>query len=417
MSSDPSRHRVAVTGIGPITAVGTGVEGFFAGLQRERSGIRTITRFDASPWRTRIAAEVDEFEPGDYMDAKNVRRLDRFGQFSIASARMALHDAGLDARPLDPDRVGVIMGSALGGAAFAEVQAGALYGGRLKSIDPRVALTTFPGAASCAIAIEFGFTGPNETNAMSCASSTIALGHGWRAIRDGDADVVLAGGVEAPLAPLCFGAFSLIRAMSGRNHEPERACRPFDRARDGFIMGEGACTLVLERWDLAVARGARIYGEIAGYGTTNDAFHMAAPRPDGVQAARAMRIALATAGADPADVDLISPHGSSTPLNDATESSVVKAVLGEHAYDVAISGSKPYHAHALGASGAIEAAVCCLAMHYGWVPPTLNIEDPDDGCDLDYLASGGRALRPRFALSNSFGFGGINACIALRAPA
>ncbi|HSJ13164.1 MAG TPA: beta-ketoacyl-[acyl-carrier-protein] synthase II [Longimicrobiales bacterium] len=416
MIQPSSRPRVAITGLGPITAVGVGAGHFFAGLQRARSGVRGITRFDASPWRTRIAAEVDDFAAGDYMDAKNARRLDRFGHFAIASARMALLDAGLENAPLDPDRVGVIMGSALGGGAFAETQAGMLYGGSPKSIDPRVALTTFPGAASCAIAIEFGFTGPNETNAMSCASGTIALGHGWRLIRDGDADIVLAGGIEAPLAPLCFGAFSLIRAMSVRNDEPERACRPFDRARDGFIMGEGACTLVLERWEHATARGAHIYAELAGYGTTNDAFHMAAPRPDGSQAARAMRIALASAGARPGDVDLISPHGSSTPLNDSTESLAIRNVLGEHAYRVPVSGTKPYHAHALGASGAIEAAVCCLAMRHGWVPPTLNIEHPDEGCDLDYVPGSGRALQPRFALSNSFGFGGINACIALREP-
>jgi 3-oxoacyl-[acyl-carrier-protein] synthase II len=412
-----SRPRVAITGIGPITAVGIGVSDFLEGLRRERSGVRTITRFDASPWRTRIAAEVENFEPSLYMDAKNARRLDRFGHFSIASARMGLHDAGLDAGDLDPERVGVIMGSALGGAAFAEVQAGTLYAGRPRGVDPRVALTTFPGAASCAIAIEFGFTGPNETNAMSCASGTIALGHAWRLIRDGDADVVLAGGVEAPLAPLCFGAFAIIKAMSMRNHEPERACRPFDRARDGFIMGEGACTLVLERWDRAVARGARIYAELAGYGTTNDAFHMAAPRPDGSQAARAMSIALDTARASASEVDLISPHGSSTPLNDVSETLAIRTVLGDHAYEVPVSGSKPYHAHALGASGAIEAAVCCLAMHHGWVPPTLNVEEPDDACDLDYVAGTGRELRPAFALSNSFGFGGINACVALRAPA
>lgn len=408
--------RVAITGLGPITAVGSGVEPFWEGLKRQESGIRRITRFDASPWRSRIAAQVDDFAPGEFMDARVARRFDRFGHFAIASARLALDDAGLADRPLDRDRVAVIMGSALGGAAFAEGEAGTLYAGRTRSIDPRVALTTFVGAASCGIAIEFGFTGPNETNAMSCASGTIALGHAFRLIRDGEADVALAGGVEAPLAPLCFGAFALIRAMSTRNDDPGRACRPFDRARDGFIMGEAACTLVLERWDLATARGARIYAELAGYGTTNDAHHMAAPRPDGSQAARAMRLALASAKVGPEEVDLISPHGSSTPLNDATETLAIKQVLGEHAYAVPVSGTKPYHAHALGASGAVEAAVCCLSMQRGWVAPTLNVEDPDDGCDLDYVRDGGRPARPTVALSNSFGFGGINAALVLRAP-
>jgi 3-oxoacyl-[acyl-carrier-protein] synthase II len=349
------------------------------------------------------------------MDARAARRLDRFGQFSIASARLALQDAGLEGHPLDPDRVAVLMGSALGGGAYAEEQAAALYRGNPRAVDPRVALTTFPGAASCSIAIEFGFSGPNETNAMSCASGTIAIGQAFRLIRDGDADVALAGGIETPLAPLCFGAFALIRAMSTRNHEPERACRPFDRERDGFVMGEAACTLVLERRELAIARGARIYAEVCGYGTTSDAHHMTAPRPDGAQAARAMRLALRSAGMEPEEIDFISPHGSSTPLNDAAETLAIKNVLGEHAYEVPVSGTKPYHAHALGASGAIEAAITCLAMERGWIPPTLNVEAPDDACDLDYVSGSGRSVRPRAALSNSFGFGGINAALVLRA--
>ncbi|NJD11656.1 MAG: beta-ketoacyl-[acyl-carrier-protein] synthase family protein [Gemmatimonadetes bacterium] len=406
--------RVAITGVGPITAVGIGADGLWDGLRRERSGVRRLTRFDPAPWRTQIAAEVAGFEPGAFMDPRTARRLDRFGQFSIASARLALQDAGLDGRPVDPDRVAVLMGSALGGAAHAEAQAETLYSGKLREVDPRVALTTFPGASSCAIAIEFGFTGPNETNAMSCASGTIAIGQAFRLIRDGEADIALAGGVETPLAPLCFGAFALIRAMSTRNHEPERACRPFDRERDGFVMGEAACTLVLERYDQAVARGARIYAELRGYGTTSDAHHMTAPRPDGAQAARAMRLALRSAGVAPAEVDFISPHGSATPLNDSAETLAIKDVLGEHAYDVPISGTKPYHGHALGASGAVEVAITCLAMARGWIPPTLNVDSPDEACDLDYVTGSGRVRRPRTALSNSFGFGGINASLVLR---
>ena len=408
------RVRVAVTGVGPITAVGTGATDFWDGLRRERSPVQRITRFDASVWRSQIAAEVNEFEPGDYMDAKLARRLDRFCHFSIAATRLAIADADLDTSRIELDRVAVQMGSALGGSANAEVQAGTLYGGDIRSVDPRVALTTFVGAASCSVAIEFGFTGPNSTNAMSCASGTIAVGEGFRLIRDGAADVVIAGGIEAPLAPLCFGAFALIRAMSTRNADPEHACRPFDRSRDGFIMGEGACALVLERWDHAVERGARIYAEVAGYGTTNDAFHMAAPRPDGSQAARAMSIAMRSADVTPDDIDFVSPHGSSTPLNDSTETQAIKTVLGERAYQIPISGSKPYHAHALGASGAIEAAICCLAMHREWLPPTLNHESHDDNCDLDYVPNYGRKAAPRTALSNSFGFGGINAALVLK---
>lgn len=409
-----THQRVAVTGIGPITAAGTGVDGLWEGLRRERSPIRRITRFDASVWRSQIAAEVDGFEPADYMDTRIARRLDRFCHFSIAATRLAVADAGLDTARIDLDRVAVQMGSALGGSANAEVQAGTLYGGNIRAVDPRVALTTFVGAASCSVAIEFGFTGPNSTNAMSCASGTIAVGEGFRLIRDGSADVAVVGGIEAPLAPLCFGAFALIRAMSTRNADPELACRPFDRGRDGFIMGEGACALVLERWDHAVGRGARIYAEVAGYGTTNDAFHMAAPRPDGSQAARAMSIALRSAGVTPAEIDFVSPHGSSTPLNDTTETLAIKSVLGERAYQIPISGSKPYHAHALGASGAIEAAICCLAMHREWLPPTLNHDSRDDDCDLDYVPNQGRNAKPRTVLSNSFGFGGINASLVLR---
>ncbi|HEX6063604.1 MAG TPA: beta-ketoacyl-ACP synthase II [Longimicrobiales bacterium] len=406
--------RVAVTGLGPITAVGTGVDRFFDGLRNERSPVRRITRFDASPWRSRIAAEVDDFLPADYMDARIARRYDRFAQFAVASARLALADAQLEAESLDGDRVAVQMGSALGGASYAEEQVAKLMTSGIRAVDPSVALTTFCGAASCSVAIEFGFTGPNSTNAMSCASGTIAIGEAWRLIRDGTADYAIAGGVEAPLAPLCFGAFAIIRAMSTRNDDPERACRPFDKQRDGFIMGEGACSLVLERYDLAVARGARIYAEICGYANTNDAHHMTAPRPDGAQAARAMRNALRIAGIEPDGVDYVNAHGSSTPLNDTTESQAIKLVLGERAYQIPVSGTKPYHAHALGASGAIETAVCCLAFDRGWIPPTLNFDAGDDSCDLDYVKGAGRFVRPGVCLTNSFGFGGINATLVLK---
>ncbi len=410
------RVRVAITGIGPVTAAGVGADALWTGLRAERSPVRRITRFDPSQWRSQIAAQVDDFEPARFLDPRAAKRLDRYGQFAIASTRLALEDAGLAAADLDPDRTAVQMGSALGGIAYAEEQVGNLHRAGLRAVDPRVALTTFGGSASCSIAIEFGCTGPNSTNAMSCASGAIAIGEAWRLIRDGLADAAIAGGVEAPLAPLSFGAFAIIRAMSTRNDDPGRACRPFDRARDGFIMGEGACALVLERMDLARARGARIYAEIAGYGTTNDAFHMTAPRPDAAQATRAMRLALDSAGLTPERIDLISPHGSSTPLNDATESLALKAVFGEHAWRVPISGTKPYHAHALGASGAIEAAVCCLAMERGWIPPTLNFEAGDEACDLDYVGPGGRPGRPVACLSNSFGFGGINASLVLIRP-
>lgn len=410
-------YRVAITGIGPITAAGIDRDGLLAGLRAARSPIRQATRFDPSQWRSRLAAEVDDFDPADFMDGRNARRLDRFMHFAVATTRLALADAGLDASDPDPDGVAVQFGSALGGVAYAEEQVVNLISRGKRAVDPRVALTTFGGAASCGVAIEFGFTGPNATNAMSCASGTIAIGEGFRLIRDGTSDMAVAGGVEAPLAPLSFGAFALIRAMSTRNDDPEAACRPFDVDRDGFIMGEGGCTLVLERWDHAVARDARIYAELAGYGNTNDAHHMTAPRPDGAQAARAMRLALRSAGLRPEDVDYVNPHGSSTPLNDSTETQAIKQVLGDHAYNVVVSGTKPYHAHALGASGAMEVAIACLAFETDWIPPTLNFQDGGPECDLDYVTGTGRSHRTDVCLSNSFGFGGINASLALRRAA
>jgi 3-oxoacyl-[acyl-carrier-protein] synthase II len=408
--------RVAITGIGPITAAGIGPDGFWQGLQACRSPIRRLTRFDASPWRSRLAAEVDDFDPADYMDGRQARRLDRFMHFAIAATRIALQDAAIDPADLDPDGVAVQFGSALGGIAYAEQQVGNLLGGGIRAVDPRVALTTFCGASSCGVAIEFGFTGPNSTNAMSCASGTIAIGEAFRLIRDGTSEVAIAGGAEAPLAPLSFGAFALIRAMSTRNDQPDRACRPFDQGRDGFVMGEGGCALVLERWNHAIARGATIYAELAGYALTNDAHHMTAPRPDGSQAIRAMRLALRSASVAPEEVDYVSPHGSSTPLNDATETAAIKNVLGDQAYRTLVSGTKPYHAHALGASGAMEVAAACLALRHGWIPPTLNFEDGGSDCDLDYVAGAGRHYRARVCLSNSFGFGGINASVVIRRP-
>ena len=409
------KRRVVITGIGALTPIGTGVEGLWDGLKRRESAVQKIDRFDPSPFRTQIAAQVNDFEPADYMDRQRVRRTERYAQFSIAASRMALEDAGVTPEAEDPDRVGVQMGSALGGVAYGEGQFTSYVQHGVRGVDPMLALAVFNGAASCNVAIEFGFTGPNSTNGMSCASGAIAVGDGWRAIRDGDADLILAGGVETPLAPLCYGAFAIIRAMSTRNDDPERASRPFDRARDGFVMGEGACVLVLEEYGRAKARGARIYAEVLGYGTSNDAHHMTAPRPDGAQAARAMAAALRTGGLRAEQVDYVNAHGSSTPLNDSTESRIIRAVLGEHADRVVVSGTKGYHAHCLGATGAIEAGITALAIQRGWVPPTLNLEDPGDECDLAFATGTGEARNVRYAVSNSFGFGGINAALAFGA--
>jgi 3-oxoacyl-[acyl-carrier-protein] synthase II len=410
-STNGRARRVAITGIGCVTPIGTGPEGLWEGLLRRESAVRRLDRFDSSPFRCHIAAQVDDFDPADYLERNRVRRLDRFAQFAVASTRMALDDAGLDPASEDPERVAVQMGSALGGVGYAEEQLGRFLHGGVRAVNPLLALAVYGGSASCNVALEFGFAGANSTNGMSCASGAIAIGDGWRLIREGAADVVVAGGVEAPLAPLCFGAFTIIRAMSTRNDDPARASRPFDAERDGFVMGEGAAVLVLEEWERARARGARVYVELMGYGTTNDAYHMTAPRPDGAQAARAMRVALESAGVEPAEIDYVNAHGSSTLLNDSTETRVIRAVLGEHAERVAVSGTKGYHAHALGATGAIEAAIAALAVERGWIPPTLNLECRDEQCDLPYVQEEGEERTVRRAISNSFGFGGVNAAL------
>ena len=409
-----ARRRVAITGIGAITPIGLGRDGLWAGMRAERSAVRAVSRFDASPFRTRIAAEVDGFHAADHIDTKRARRLDRFGQFSVAAARMAVDDSALDLAREDRERIGAMMGSALGGVGYAEEQLANFLTKGLRAVDATLALAVFGGASSCNIAIEFGVSGPNSTNAMSCASGTMAIGEALRQIRHGYADVMIAGGAEAPLAPLCYGAFALIRAMSTRNDDPARASRPFDKDRDGFVMGEAAGVLVLEEWERARSRGAPIYAELCGYGTTNDAHHMTAPLPGGAQAARAMRLALADAQVTPTDIGYINAHGSSTPLNDPSETVAIREVFGAHAESVLVSGTKGYYGHALGASGAVEAAICALALERGWLPPTVNHDAPDPVCDLDYIARTGRAARPEHVMTNSFGFGGINAALVLR---
>ena len=408
------RRRVVVTGIGAITPIGITGRSLWEGVRAERSAVRSLTRFDPSIFRSHNAAEVNDFVPADHLEAKRAKRLDRFGQFSVVAARQALEDANLDLASEDRDRIGTMMGSALGGVAYAEDQLGLFLAQGLRAVEPMLALTVFGGASSCNIAIELGVRGPNSTNAMSCASGTIAVGEAFRQIRDGYADVMISGGAEAPLSPLCFGAFALIRAMSTRNDDPASASRPFDRDRDGFVMGEGSAVLVLEERSRAIARGAPIYGELLGYGLTNDAHHMTAPLPDGSQAARSITLALADAGIAPNDVTYVNAHGSSTPLNDPTETLAIKQVFSESARTIPVSGTKAYYGHALGASGAFEAAICALALERKWLPPTLNLEAPDDGCDLDYVPHEGRDANPEYLLSNSFGFGGINAALVMR---
>jgi 3-oxoacyl-[acyl-carrier-protein] synthase II len=412
--TEKNTRRVAITGIGAITPVGTGREAFWNGIRAERSAVRSMTRFDPSIFRSHNAAQVDDFTPEDHIDAKRAKRLDRFGQFSVAAARLALEDSGIRLEREDRERIGAMMGTALGGIGYAEEQLGRFLTAGLRAVDATLALAVFGGAASCNIAIEFGVSGPNSTNAMSCASGTMAIGEAFRQIRHGYADVMIAGGAEAPLAPLCFGAFALIRAMSTRNDEPERASRPFDKDRDGFVMGEGSVVLTLEEWGRAESRGAKIYAELCGYGTTNDAHHMTAPLPTGAQAARSMRLALTDANLAPHEIGYINAHGSSTPLNDPSETLAIKTVFGEHAARIPVSGTKGYYGHALGASGAFEAAICSLSLGDEWLPPTVNLDAADPACDLDYVPRQGRAARVEHVMSNSFGFGGINAALILR---
>jgi 3-oxoacyl-[acyl-carrier-protein] synthase II len=409
-----SRRRVVITGIGAITPIGSTKDGMWDGVLRERSAVRSLTRFDPSIFRSHNAAEVPDFDPNDFIESKRARRLDRFGQFSVAAAKQAIEDSEIDLATEDRERVGAMMGTALGGVGYAEEQLSVFLREGLRAVDATLALAVFGGAASCNIAIELGVSGPNSTNAMSCASGAMAIGEAFRQIRDGYADVMIAGGAEAPLAPLCFGAFALIRAMSTRNDDPEHSSRPFDHERDGFVMGEGAAVLILEEYGRAVSRGARIYAEICGYGTTNDAHHMTAPLPEGTQAARAMRMALCDAAVAPSEIGYINAHGSSTPLNDPTETLAIKHVFGDSAATVQASGTKGYYGHALGASGAIEAAICALAIDREWLPPTVNLTERDPACDLNYIAGTGRSDRVEHVLSNSFGFGGINAALVFR---
>jgi 3-oxoacyl-[acyl-carrier-protein] synthase II len=405
-------HRVVVTGIGAITPIGTGVRNFWEATLEGAIGVGPITRFDASAFRSRVAAEIHDFDPSIYMDGRRRRWTERFAQFSIAAARLALADAQLEIGDRGDD-VGVYLGTALGGLGYAEEQHVRYLERGLGGVRPLLAISVFGGASTCNVALECGIRGPNVANGNSCASGTVAIGDAFRAVARGDVRAALAGGVEAPLSPLTFGAFALIHAMSTRNDDPRGASRPFDRDRDGFVMAEGAGVLILERYEDALERDAHIYGEIVGYGLTCDAHHMTAPRPDASSAMRAMQAALREAQLAPGEIELINAHASSSPLNDTTETLAIKRAFGEAAHRIPIMATKGQHAHALGATGAWEAALSLLAIDRGEVPGIANLEHVDPLCDLHYLREA-RPLRPRTVLSNSFGFGGINAALVFK---
>lgn len=406
------RHRVVVTGMGVVTPLGIGVRPFWEATLAGKTAVGPITRFDASSYNSRVAAQIDDFDPLDFLEKRRVRWTDRYALFALAAARLALDDAALSTNGAADD-AGVYLGSALGGLAFADAQHDEFRARGIGAVKPLLAISVFGGAATCNVALEFGFRGPNVANGNSCASGAVAIGDAFRAVARGDVRVALAGGVEAPLAPLVFGAFTVIGAMSKRNDEPSRASRPFDRERDGFVMAEGAGVLVLERRDDAIARDARIYGEIVGFGLTSDGHHMTAPRPDGECAARALRAALAEAEIEPRDVDLLNAHGSSTVLGDRAETLAFVNVFGPRAGAIPVTATKAQHGHALGATGAWEAALSLLAISEARVPGVVNLEHDDPECDLAYVRAS-EARSPAVVVSNSAGFGGINAALVFR---
>src|SRR5216117_1670104 len=409
-----SRRRVVITGIGPITYVGHGRENFWNGILAEKSGINSIASFDPSAFRVRCAGEIRDWDPEEFFQPHRLKRLDRYAQFAVVSARLALDDARTDySREKPQDRIGVSFGTALGGVCKAEEQYIRYLKKGARGVQPTLAVQVFGGSAHSNIAIEFGFRGVGTTNSNSCASGTVSVGEALRYIRDDFADVIVAGGAEAPLTAITIGAFDIIKTMSRWAGDPALACRPFDLLRDGFVMGEGAASVIVEELEHARARGAKIYAEVLGYSLNNDAFHMTAPLPRGESCIRTMRDALRDAKLAPEQIDYINAHASSTQLNDSAETMSIKEVFGEHARQIPVSGTKGYYSHPLGATGAIEAMLCALALDRGWVPPTINYQNPDPACDLDVVPNHGRAAELNHVLSNSFGFGGINACVVL----
>lgn len=406
-------YRVAVTGLGMITPLGIGTQAFWEGVRSRRVAVGPLTRFDASDYPSRIAAQIDDFDPSAFLSRRRMQWTDRFSQLAVSAAHLAVDDAAFAFDGARPD-IGVYTGSALGGVALAEEQMGVFRSQGLRAVRPLLTISVFGGAAASNVAIEFGITGPATSNANSCAAGAMAIGEAFAAVRRGDVRAAIAGGVEAPLAPLTYGAFNVARAMSTRNDEPQRASRPFDMQRDGFVMAEGAGMLLLERYEDAVRRGAHIYGEIAGYGASNDAFHMSAPLEDGGQTARAMQRALDDAAVHANEVEAINAHGSSTKIGDCAEVRAYAHVFGERMGSIPVCATKGQHGHALGATGAWEIAIALLGMRDGVIPGAVNLEQSGEGCAID-CANEERAIASRVVLSNSSGFGGINAAVVLRA--
>lgn len=399
--------------MGVVTALGSEIETFWNNLLEGKSGVSRIEAFDVTDYPTQIAASVKDFNPEDFMDKKETRRMDRFVQFAVAASKNALEDAKLDVREqTNPDRVGVIVGSGIGGLGTWEDQHTVLMEKGVKRVSPFFIPMMIANMASGQVSITVGARGPNTAAVSACATGTHSIGDAYKIIQRGDADVMICGGAEATIRPIGMAGFCAMRAMSTRNDEPERASRPFDVDRDGFVMGEGAGVLVLESLEHALARGARIYAEVAGYGMSGDAHHMTEPDPTG--AALCMTRALADGELSPEQIDYINAHGTSTPVGDRSETKAIKSALGDHAYKTAVSSTKSMTGHLLGAAGGVEAVICSLVLQNGMIPPTINLDNQDPECDLDYVPNVARKADVQVAMSNSFGFGGHNATIVLK---
>lgn len=405
--------RVVATGLGVVTSIGIGLDEFWQALVSGKNGISRLTRFDVSAFPSTMASEVGDFDPERWIDRKSAARMDRFAQFAVAAADMAMADAGLGKGSVDGERAGIIIGSGIGGSETIETGQSRLAEKGPRALDPLFISRLLINMAACQISIRFGLKGPLSAPSVACSTGSNAIGDALRILQRGEADVMLAGGSEACLTPMAFGGFCANRSMSRRNDRIETASRPFDRGRDGFVMGEGAGVAVLERLDHARARGARIYAELAGYGNTADAYHLTAPDPSAGGMVRAMSAALGDAGLKPGDIGHINAHGTSTVLNDKLESAAILALFGEHAARIKVSSNKSMIGHLLAAAGAVEFAATVLSVHTGIVPPTINFEEPDPDCPLDFVVRGAETIGLEAALSNSFGFGGGNACLAV----
>lgn len=407
------KHRVVVTGMGVVTALGQDLDTLWDNLVQGKSGISRVEAFDVSEYPTQIAASVKDFNPEDYVDRKEARKMDRFVQFATAAAVNAMKDSGLNiAEQADPERVGVMIGSGIGGLGTWEDQHNILLEKGPKRVSPFFIPMMIANMASGHVSILFGAKGPNTTAVTACATGTHSIGDSYKLIQRGDADVMICGGAEATIRPTGMAGFCSMRAMSTRNDEPEKASRPFDLERDGFVMGEGAGVLILESLEHALKRGAKIYGEIIGYGLSGDAHHMTEPDPNGPE--RCMKMAIRDAGIAPEEVDYINAHGTSTPVGDRSETIAIKRAFGDHAYKLAVSSTKSMTGHLLGAAGGVEGVICGLTLQHGVIPPTINLEHPDPECDLDYVPNEARRADVRVTMSNSFGFGGHNATIIMK---